>query len=215
MFAYTVGLILMPCGVVLTIRSGLGSGGSDALNFAIAKTLHINPSIAIYLIGSLLVAVTALIRKRAPKVATLIALAVIGGGTDLWNLGLNRLSVEGIGGRFLLLFAGNLIIAFSVGIYMASGFPTNPQDDFVKALVERGWKIRAAKILFDGCCVFFAFLLKGEIGPGTLIGILFLGPMVDFFHTVANRFYLQAGAENDGVPRQCAEKIVKAWRWKG
>ena len=36
---YLIGILLMPMGVVMTIMSGLGAGGYDAWNFALAGVL--------------------------------------------------------------------------------------------------------------------------------------------------------------------------------
>lgn len=191
LFTYLFGIFLMPCGVVLTINSGLGAGGCDALNFALADVLHINTSVAIYMIGVGLICITAIIRQRAPKIATLVALAVIGACTDFWATLLHLVIPETIILQFVCLILGNVIIAFSVGMYMASSFPTNPQDDFVKALVEKGWRIRVAKILFDGVCVLCAVVLKGNIGVGTILSIILLGPTVDFFHGITTKYYLK------------------------
>ena len=35
---------------------------------------------------------------------------------------------------------------------------------------------------FDVICVILAFVLGGEIGIGTIIITIFLGPVIDFFH---------------------------------
>ena len=77
---------------------------------------------------------------------------------------------------------GMIIIAFAVASYMISIFPTNPSDDLILALKERGCKIGIAKMSFDIICVVLAFLLGGEIGIGTIIVSLCLGPVIDFFH---------------------------------
>ena len=52
----------------------------------------------------------------------------------------------------------------------------------MKALGERGMRLGMAKILFDVICVVLAFLLGGEIGVGTIIITLFLGPLIGLFY---------------------------------
>ena len=46
---YLIGIILMPVGVVMTIMSGLGAGGYDAWNFALAGLLGQPVSSGIYI----------------------------------------------------------------------------------------------------------------------------------------------------------------------
>lgn len=64
---YIIGVAIMPLGVVLTINAHLGSGGYDALNFAIADRLNINTSIAIYGTAFIIIIITALIRRGFPR----------------------------------------------------------------------------------------------------------------------------------------------------
>lgn len=172
----------MPAGVVLTINAHLGAGGYDALNFILAERLHMKTSYAIYGTAVLILLISAAIRRSYPRIETFISSFFMGIFTDFWKMILDGMEGRTIVTSVLLMFLGILIIAFSVASYMISIFPTNPSDDLVVALNERGCKIGTAKILFDIVCVVLAFLLGGEIGVGTILITVFLGPVVDIFH---------------------------------
>lgn len=179
---YAIGVGIMPLGVVLTVNAHLGAGGYDALNFAIGEKLHINTSVAIYGTAFLVLLLAALVRRSYPRIQTFISSFFLGIFTDIWKAVLEPVSGEKLFASLLLLAAGLVVIAFAVACYMISVFPTNPTDDFVVALHERGVKIGTAKIGLDIVCVILAFLLGGEIGVGTIICTFGLGPIIDFFH---------------------------------
>ena len=179
---YLIGVGIMPAGAVLTINAHLGAGGYDALNFVLADLLHIRTSLAIYSTAFIILITAALIRKSYPRVETFISSFFLGISTDFWKTVLSGFEGKDFMTGLLLLVTGIIIIAFAVASYMISIFPTNPSDDLILALKERGCKIGIAKMSFDIICVVLAFLLGGEIGIGTIIVTLCLGPVIDFFH---------------------------------
>lgn len=179
---YAIGVGLMPLGVVLTVNAHLGAGGYDALNFALAERLGLPTSLAIYGTAFAVLVLAALVRRSYPRLETFVSSFFLGLSTDFW-----RGILAGVQGRSLpvsalLLAAGMVVVAFAVACYMISVFPTNPTDDFVTALHERGVSIGAAKMGLDAVCVALAFLLGGEIGVGTIVCTFGLGPIIDGFH---------------------------------
>lgn len=179
---YLIGVGIMPAGAVLTINAHLGAGGYDALNFVLADLLHIKTSLAIYGTAFIILITAALIRKSYPRVETFLSSFFMGISTDFWKTIFNGFEGTNFISSLILMGIGMIIIAFAVASYMISIFPTNPSDDLILALKERGCKIGIAKMSFDIICVVLAFLLGGEIGIGTIIVTLCLGPVIDFFH---------------------------------
>lgn len=179
---YFIGVGIMPAGVVLTINAHLGAGGYDALNFILADILHIKTSYAIYGTAFLILLMAAAIRKSYPRLETFVSSFFMGLFTDLWKGLLGGIQGTTFTNSLVLMIIGIIVVAFAAACYMISIFPTNPSDDLIVALNERGCKISIAKISFDVICVILAFVLGGEIGIGTIIITIFLGPVIDFFH---------------------------------
>lgn len=179
---YFIGVGIMPAGVVLTINAHLGAGGYDALNFVLSDIFHIKTSYTIYGTAFIILLIAAAIRKSYPKIQTFLSSFLLGIFTDFWKMIFINLEGSTFAKSLILMTIGIIIIAFAVACYMISIFPTNPSDDLIVALNERGCKISTAKMSFDIICVFLAFILKGEIGIGTIIVTLCLGPVIDFFH---------------------------------
>lgn len=180
---YAIGVCVMPAGVVCTINAHLGAGGYDALNFVLAEHLHIKTSYAIYGISLLILILAAIIRKSYPRLETFISSFLLGLFTDIWKYILRGVEGNGWISSIAIMVIGMIIVAFAVACYMVSIFPTNPADDLVQALHERGMRVGIAKMGFDIFCVVVAFLLGGEIGVGTILITLGLGPVVDVFHS--------------------------------
>ena len=178
---YGIGVGIMPMGVVLTINAHLGAGGYDALNFALAERLRINTSLGIYATAVLVVILTAFIRKGYPRLETFISSF----SGDIYRY-VEDCSGACTGNRLaaslLIMAAGVVVVAFAVACYIISVFPTNPTDDLVVALHERGIRLGTAKVSLDAVCVILAVLLGGEIGIGTIVCTFGLGPVIDMFH---------------------------------
>ena len=63
----------------------------------------------------------------------------------------------GLAASLLIMAAGAAAVAFAVACYIISVFPTNPTDDLVVALHERGMRLGTAKVSLDAVCVVLAF----------------------------------------------------------
>lgn len=189
---YLIGVGIMPLGVVLTINAHLGAGGYDALNFALSDKLNCSTSVAIYGTAFLVLILAALVRKSYPRIETFISSFFLGLFTDFWKQMLEPVQGTELAGSLVLLALGIVVVAFAVACYMISVFPTNPTDDFVTALHERGVNLGLAKISLDAVCVVLAFALGGEIGAGTILCTFGLGPMINVFHSRINLLILRA-----------------------
>ena len=179
---YFIGVGIMPAGVVLTVNAHLGAGGYDALNFALADRLHVNPSIAIYITSFIVLVIAALVRRSRIRPETFISSFFLGLSTDFWKMVFSGVEGTKVIVSVGMTLTGLVIIAFAVACYMISVFPTNPTDDLILAFHERGVRIAAAKLSLDVTCVVLAFFLGGEIGAGTIICTFGAGPVVGVFH---------------------------------
>lgn len=188
---YLIGVGFMPLGVVLTVNAHLGAGGYDALNFALADFFGINPSLAIFSTAFCVLLITAAIRRGFPNVLTFVSSFFLGLFTDFWEWALGRVEAHSIVSGVVLMVLGLAVIGFAVACYVISIFPTNPTDDLIVALHEKGWNLGLSKILLDTICAAIAFLLGGEIGLGTVLVTFGLGPVIDLNHKLVMK--LMAG----------------------
>lgn len=178
---YMCGVVIMPAGIVLTINSHFGAGGLDAMNFAFGEALNIPTSAAVIIMGFIMMCIAAIVRKQRPRPLTFMASFFQGIFIDMWKIILADIQGTGWVDGFIIFMIGNVWIAIFAAPYFLSFFPPNPGDDLTQAISERGIRFGIAKIIFEGCTAVVALLLHGEINIGTVVLILTLGPMIDFF----------------------------------
>lgn len=142
---------------------------------------------AIYGTAFAVLLLAALVRRSYPRLETFLSSFFLGLSTDFWRTVLAHVQGSSLLVSVPLLVLGMVVISFAVACYMISVFPTNPTDDFVVALHERGVRIGTAKIGLDGVCVLLALILGGEIGVGTILCTFGLGPIIDVFHRVISK----------------------------
>jgi uncharacterized membrane protein YczE len=181
---FLIGILIMTLGVSLTVKSGLGAGAYDSINFAIADVFNINVSIGIYATALLVVFITAFIRKARPRLETFIPSIIMGITTDMWVRMIGNISVDSLYMQIIIFIVGALLVSLGVAMYITPKLPTNPTDDLMVALTEKKFSITKAKLGIDIICFVFAIILKGPIGIGTIILTFLIGPMVDIFHHI-------------------------------
>ncbi len=197
------GLAVLTLGVVLTINGHLGAGGVDAMNFSMAERLGVNTSVAIWITGVVSVALAALVRRGRPNVLAFGASLAMGVFTDLWKQVLSQVQGVLLWEKIVIFAAGMVCIALGVALTMCSVFPGSPVDDLLKAFVERGRRAWLVKILIEGFCGAVAYFLGGELGPGTLLVVFGLGPLIDLFRGILTRCHMDVDAR---VRAQLEEK---------
>ena len=160
----------------------------DALNFALGEKMGINTSLAIYMTAFLAVILATVIRKKMLRITTFISSFFLGLFTDMWKAVLRDVEGNNTMESVVILLIGVLVIAFAVAAYILCIFSSNPTDDLVAAMHEKGVRLGIAKIGLDVVCVIIAFLLGGEIGVGTIVCTLGLGPVIDWFYGWLQKF---------------------------
>lgn len=199
---YAVGIFLLPIGVVLTINSHFGAGGLDALNFAFGKFIHIPTAVSIYILGAIYMCLAAILRRKPPELFVMVTSVLQGGFTGIWEQILVGVQGSTPVSSFGLFVLGNVIVAMTAGPYFLSLFPPNPVDHLTIAVSGKGVRIGVAKIIMECIGASLAFLLHGEVNIGTLLTVLFLGPMIDFFEVqtkkILRRKQVRWGLEEQG-----------------
>ncbi|AJH01934.1 hypothetical protein LF65_05417 [Clostridium beijerinckii] len=101
----------MTLGVLLTVKSEVGAGAYDSINFRLANLLKINVSIAIWLTSFIVVIVTSIIRRKFLKLTTFLTDIVLGISTDMWVMIIKNISFNTI---------AEIVFTFSIGICLIS-----------------------------------------------------------------------------------------------
>lgn len=115
---------------------------------------------------------------------TLINLLVIGPVTDYSQMFINNLYtnpslLKSIG---LLIFA-NLLMAFNVSLYANVDIGVSAYDSLFITINKKNPKLSLglSRIITDGVSILMGYLGKAPLGLGTVINLLLMGPLVEFF----------------------------------
>ena len=179
---FLLGIAILTLGVSMTVKSDIGAGSYDSINFAIADILNTKVSLAISMTAFLVLIITAYIRKGFIRITTFITSVIMGLFTDVW------VKVDTILNKLILFIVGMILVCLGIALYMIPKLPTNPTDDLMVALTEKKLSIKKSKMIIDIICIVLAFILKGPIGIGTIVLTFLVGPMVDMFYKILIKY---------------------------
>lgn len=195
-----ISLYIMTLGVVLCIKSALGSSviSSLPLAFSIAGTQGLAPALSVggYTIVMNFVFVIAqilLLRRRFEPVQLFQLLIgfVFGWFIDLNMAATQWLVCEDIGTEALVQFAGCSVMGFGIAMEVKCGSVTMPGEGLPVAISRlTGAPFAKIKIMVDttlvalaiaSCYLFFGHWQWNIIGPGTLFAMVYVGIAVKLF----------------------------------
>jgi uncharacterized membrane protein YczE len=96
--------------------------------------------------------------------------------------------------------AGVVVISVSGGVYIGAGLGTGPRDGLMTGLVERGYPLRTVRTVLELTVLVIGWFLGGNVGFGTVLFAVTVGPILHFvLHHADRGRYGAAGAAEDDV----------------
>ena len=142
--------------------------------------------------GALLLGVF-LTEKHYIGLATIINLLGTGLSADLmrnfWDM---MIPDPGIGIRAMLVVLGVAGSCFSASVYFTADLGVSAYDA-VSLIAANKYKLRAfrvCRVLSDLVCVTVGFVFHANVGVGTVITALFMGPVIQWFNTHVSEPFL-------------------------
>lgn len=181
---------ILGIGVGMLLLAALGSDGFSTLVNGISLAMGIHFFVVNTVVSALLLAI-AWRRGIALGAGALLQPVVVGGAISI----VLRLGTEpdALAARIALLAAAVPVITVGVAGYLASGAGAGPAEAAVQSFDEQV-PFRWGYTIFQAAGAIVGWLLGAAIGPGTLVVIVLLGPLVDllsarvpFFHIVPKR----------------------------
>ncbi len=161
-------------GIALSIQSGLGAAPWDVFHIGLhrATGLSIGAATTVTAATAVLVSLAAGVR---PGPGTLINALLIGACVNL------ALAVVPVAPSLPLaagyLAAALVLIGLGTGLYLGAHLGSGPRDSLMVALARRRpWTISSARVAVELGALAAGLLLGGQLGPGTLIYALAVGP---------------------------------------
>ena len=171
-----VGLFLYGFAIALMVQAGIGVSPWDVLTQGIARQTGLSFGLITNVVGLLVLLLWIPIRQK-PGLGTLLNVLLIGPSAQfgLWLLPLAHEPWERV-----TLFAGGLaLLALATGLYIGARFGPGPRDGLMTGIHHRwGWRLWIVRTSIEVTVLAIGWLLGGNVGIGTLLFALLIGPMV-------------------------------------
>jgi uncharacterized membrane protein YczE len=159
----------------LMLSSAVGVDPWDVLHTGLARVTGISVGTVLIIVGAAVLLLWIPMRQR-PGLGTLANVAVIGAVVDL-VLG-QMPALHALWERWGVFAAGVLLNAISTGLYIGAGLGAGPRDGLTTGYASRGHSIRAVRTTVELSALAAGWLLGGDVGLGTLVYALAIGPLV-------------------------------------
>lgn len=172
-----VGSVLLGFGISCFLHAQLGLPPTDVLISAVAGRTGLAHGPASWLVGGILFgAATAL--GRRPSIYGLLFVAANGLSIDAWD----GLLVDPARPISRILFVGLGVAAVAAGVALVadSSSTGGPTELLTKAASDRGRSPIGARSAIEGSVIVVGIALGGELGVGTVLFALTIGPAISF-----------------------------------
>jgi uncharacterized protein len=173
------GLFLYGLALRMMLDAHVGLAPWEAFHQGVTRVLPLSIGVVSILTGALIVAVSWLTLRERPGLGTLLNVLGIGLFLDLLGpLVPNPTVLFAQWAQFLL---GVLLLGLATGTYVAAGLGAGPRDGLVLALARRrGWPVAPLRSGVELVVLLLGWRLGGQVGLGTLVFALSIGPSMAF-----------------------------------
>jgi len=170
------GLWVFGMGIALMLRAGVGLAPWDVLTQGIALQSSWPFGLITVLISLVILLMWWPLGQRAHW-GTLLNCVLIGPAVQL-GLAILPAQIHSLHWQIGSFMAGLVLIAVATGLYIGAHLGTGPRDGLMMGLHARtGWAIWQVRTALEVCVLAIGGLLGGNIGWGTLVFALSIGPL--------------------------------------
>ena len=187
MLLTVVGVLIMAFGCGMLIKAGYGADTSNALLTGVANRVGLSVGNTNAIATVIFIVISYFLNKERIGLGTLLVPLVISFPIDFAIKVCTKAPNLFIG--VLLDIVALYIVSFGAAITIEFDLGASPFDCLSLGISDRfHLKYVVAKYLLDAFCVVMGFLLKGEVGIGTLLCLLVMGPFISFNRKILSRF---------------------------
>ena len=170
------GLVVFAFGEALIVRAALGVIPWDVLHQGLVRQFGLTIGQWSIIVGAVVLLAWIPLRER-PGLGTVSNVLVIGAALDLFLALLS--APEALWLRVLYLAVGILINGVATAAYIGARLGPGPRDGLMTGLVRRtGGSVRVVRTGIEVAVVVIGWLLGGNLGAGTVLFALAIGPVV-------------------------------------
>ncbi len=178
----TLGLVFVGSGVALMIRGQIGVAPYDVLTTGIAHATGIGIAVAAMLVPLAFTGLGWALGRR-PGLGTLLAVLLVG---PILGAVLDVLPhQEAMPTRVALFTVGFLLVAAGITAVVIAEIGPGPAEIVMLAIHDRGYPLAPVRTGIELTCVALGWAIGGQIGVGTVVVALLIGPMLRWMLTRA------------------------------
>jgi uncharacterized membrane protein YczE len=168
-----IGLVLVGAGVATTIRAEIGVAPYDVLTTGLVALTGVPIGIAAMLLPFAFVIVGVLIGGR-PGPGTVLAVLLVG---PILGLALEALPIqEPMSMRLVYFVVGFVVISAGITAVVISEIGSGPAELVMLAIHDRGYPLTPVRTGIELTCVAIGWVMGGQVGVGTVVFALLIGP---------------------------------------
>ncbi len=183
------GLVLYGISDSLLVLAHLGLDPWDVFHQGLSRHTGIPIGTWSILVGVAVLFLWIPLRQR-PGIGTLLNAILIGAVMDLMLSAFAPPST--LIPRIALLAAGVFLNGVATGCYIGAGLGPGPRDGLMVGMAARGYSLRVVRTSIEVTALAAGWLLGGNVGWGTLLYALCIGPLA---HVFIPRFTVSAQAD--------------------
>ncbi|MDO5736015.1 MAG: hypothetical protein Q4P15_06030 [Propionibacteriaceae bacterium] len=173
------GLALFGVSIALIVRAELGVMPWTVLEQGLTRSVGLSLGLWSVLIGAVLLALSMRLGLR-PGMGTLANIVLVGVVIDATLALLPPL--ENLPLRIGALILGIALNGVATGAYIGAGLGPGPRDGLVTSIATRtGRSLRLIRTLVEVGVIVVGVILGGQLGVGTVVFALVIGPLMHFF----------------------------------
>jgi uncharacterized membrane protein YczE len=172
------GLALYGISDAMILIARLGVDPWDVLHQGLARLTGMQTGTWSVIVGAAVLLLWIPLRQR-PGIGTLCNVVMIGSVIDLvmWLVP----SPSGLALRITVLVAGVVLNGVATGLYIGAGLGPGPRDGLMTGIAARGHSIRVVRTGIEAIVLGTGWLLGGNVGAGTVLYAVAIGPLAHVF----------------------------------
>jgi uncharacterized membrane protein YczE len=172
------GIVLLGLGIAPILDAELGVAPWDVLHQGLAEVTGLSFGLVVVLVG-LVVLLTWIPLKQRAGIGTIINTLTVG---FIVNGVLDVLpEVHNLVVRWVMLLGGIVITSIGMALYIGAGLGPGPRDGLMTAVAGRGHPLWLVRTVIELVALAIGFALGGDVGIGTVLFALGIGPIGHWF----------------------------------
>lgn len=190
---YLIGITIACLGVTFILKSNAGAGPQDVVLLILAEKSDLTFGTWVIISQAIFLLIQSILLQIRPKIESVITMVIWGVIVDFWleiiftNLD-SWLTTPSL--RWACFLSGVVLIGIGVGTYITANLPAMPYDGLMVGLTQKfPINLMVSRTILEIIFILIGIVIGGKIGVGTIVLVLCIGTVIQFFNQLALKLY--------------------------